>query len=270
MRGAFLLLALIPLACVDYPPAAEPNEIVFGIHQRTDEATGKTEVSAGYEYLSLAKKGGWVNYVFRDGDGEGTCYFERFDQRLGHPRVEGGTATWQGGQLPVPGLTVHANQPEPSKHEGVGWGENDVLSFQVDGFAMPRIHRLTMNAPGAELPGTVVAPPSSEIKSSDDVGVTWTPVPSDDGSRVMVTIETEEDDNPGGGVRCFASSKSGSIVVPSKWVSRLFESVEPAKPIKGHIEIASHRQITYVTHGDWIVYVIATALHKQVPFTGLR
>lgn len=282
MRGRFLLLGPVVCmlaACGDFDDGYyrySDNEIVFGIRQRVDAASGATEVTAGYEYLGLANKGGWVTSVFRDGDGDGTCYFERYDNRLGQPHVESGVATWTGGKLPAPGLQVLANQPEPSRVEGEGWGADDTLTFDVSGFAMPRLQPVRMNAPRIALDVTGIAPavPEGErevtIRPTDDVGVTWTPATPAVATRVMVTLETEEEEGPGGGVRCFATSSSGSAIIPAKWVARLFSSVDPAKSIKGHIAVSSHRQITYHARGSWTAYIVATTVHREQAFTGLR
>jgi len=283
MRGRFLLAPVVIFAlsgCGNYDGGYygySDNEIVFGIRQRVDAASGKPEVSAGYEYLGLAHKGGWVTNVFRDGDGDGTCYFENFGYRLGQPHVESGVAVWTGGKLPEAGLEVLANQPEASKLDGEGWGPDDMLTFDVSGFAMPRLQSVTMKAPQTELAIMTVTPPlagdASElsIKATDDVAVTWAPPASSPATRVMVTLETEnEAGEPGAGVRCFGTSSSGSAVIPSKWVARLFSSVDPEKPIKGHLGVSSHRQTTYHARGNWTVYIVATTEHRAQAFSGVR
>ncbi len=292
MRVRFLLpLVFLAVGCDDYGyydrHYGGDNEIVFGIQQRTvttPDGAQATEVSAGYDFLRLAKRGGWGPAVFRDGDGEGTCYFESFDDRLGKPRVEDGTAMFTGGTLPSPnGLQLLANQPEDTKYAGAGWADGDVLTFDVMGFAMPRIPTLEMYAPRTKLEGTTIAPapsasadPSSvgsstiEIRTSDAVGVTWARPTEGARSRVMVSLETEEEGGRGSQVRCFGRSESGSAVIPAEWVARLFSTVDPDKPIKGHLEIASHRQYTYYGRGNWIVYFVATTLHEQHAFTGVR
>jgi hypothetical protein len=286
MRGRFLLVvsgALLAAGCSDFDNGYgyygdRDNEIVFGIRQRiTGTASGKPEVTAGYEYLGLAHHSGWTTNVFRDGDGEGTCYFERFDNRLGALRVESGVATWTGGNLPREGLQVLANQPMPVKLEAEGWGGEDTLTFDVSGFAMPRLEAVTMSAPRTELAITAITPALGEgmsdlgLKATDDVGVTWTPpASSDTPTRVMVTLETEEESGPGGGVRCFGLASSGSAIIPAKWVARLFSSVDPEKPIRGHIVVASHRQVTYFARGNWTAYIVATTEHREQKFAGER
>ncbi len=283
MSGRFLLIGTVLTTCVagcgdyDYGYYRYPaNEIVFGIRQRIDPASGESSVTASYEYLGLAHKGGWAASVFRDGDGDGTCYFERYGDRLGHPQVESGVATWTGGKLPAAGLQVLANQAEPTELAGAGWGTDDMLTFDVSGFAMPRFETVTLRAPRTELEITAISPAVAEgatettLAPTDDVGITWTPTSRDGWTRVMVTLETDEEDNPGGGVRCFGTSTSGSVVIPAKWVARLFSSVDPAKPIKGRISVASHRQITYLARGGWAAYIVATTLHREQPFTGSR
>lgn len=281
MSGRFLLIvsgALLAAGCGDFDDGyygSRDNEIVFGIRQRVN-AAGKPEVTAGYEYLGLAHRGGWVTNVFRDGDGEGTCYFERFDNRLGPLQVESGIATWAGGKLPSEGLQVLANQREPAKLEIEGWGPGDELTFDVSGFAMPRLEAVRMNAPSIDLAITAITPALAEgarevsIKPSDDVGVTWTPPSPAVATRVMVTLETEEESGPGGGVRCFGLASSGSAVIPAKWVGRLFSSVDPAKTIKGHIAVSSHRQVTYYARGSWTAYIVATTEHREQKFIGVR
>ena len=286
MRGRFLLAPVVIgvivalSACGNYDDGYygySDNEIVFGIRQRVDAASGKTEVTAGYEFLGLAHKGGWVTNVFRDGDGEGTCYFENFGYRLGQPHVESGVAVWTGGKLPEAGLQVLANQPEASKLEAEGWGDDDQLTFDVSGFAMPRLHAVTMRAPRTDLAITAITPALAEgasevsINATDDVAVTWTPPESSAATRVMVTLETEDESGePHAGVRCFGTSSSGGAVIPSKWVARLFSSVDPEKPIKGHIGVASHRQTTYHARGNWTAYIVATTQHREQPFSGIR
>lgn len=301
MRGRFLIFtsfivpfAAITAACDDddyrrgYRYGGE-NEIVFGIQQRTvtkaDGSGDQKNVSAGYEFLRLSHKGGWGLSIFKDGDGEGTCYFEDFNKRLGKPHVDNGAATFAGGKLGTPGLQILANQPDESKQEGTGWSDGDILTFDVTGFAMPRIPTATMNAPREKLAGTSISVGTPEtpakadganelsIKSTDSVTVKWTPV--DDTSpfsRVMVSIETspDNDDESGTQVRCFGSAKSGSALIPAQWVARVFSSVDPAKPIKGKLEIASHRQVTIHARGSWLVYVVATTLHEQHVFNGVR
>lgn len=286
MRGFSLfgpaLLAVIACGCSGYDDAywLGDNEIVFGISQRTvttPEGEKKTEVVAGYEYLRLAHTGGWGPWIFRDGDGEGTCYFERFDQRLGKPHVESGAASFSGGRLPAPGgLQILANQQDLSRHEGLGWEQGDVLTFDVSGFAMPPIPRATMTAPVTALEVASIAPALPEgateltIRSNDSVGVEWRPVEEKPFSRVMVSLETEVENGPGAQVRCFGTARSGSAVIPAHWVARLFSTVDPNAPIKGRLAIASHRQVTIYARGGWVVYVVATTVHREQAFRGER
>jgi hypothetical protein len=275
-----VLLAVIACGCgEDDDYADNESEIVFGIGQRTVKTSEgeKKETTAGYEYLRLANKGGWGPWVFRDGDGEGTCYFERFEDRLGKPRVESGVATFRGGKLPSPaGLQILANQPD-AKLDGPGWADGDILTFDVSGFAMPPITTTMMYAPSGTLDIKAITPAPAEasgtelsLKSTDSVGVTWTPVTTGPRSRVMVSLETEEESGRGSQVRCFGSPESGSAVIPSDWVARLFSTVPTSAPIKGHLEIASHRQVTIYARGSWIGYVVATNVQREQAFTGVR
>jgi hypothetical protein len=218
--------------------------------------------------------------VFRDGDGDATCYFERYDDRLGAIQVESGVATWTGGHLPAAGLQILANETEPAKIDGSdGWSADDQLTFAVTGFAMPPIRTFSMYAPRLDLGDITITPALADgatdisIKTSDDVHFTWTPPSSNDypHAHVMVTLETIEDGKPGGGVRCFAAPSAGSAVIPAEWVARLFSSVVDAtKPITGQIAVSSHHQVTYYAPADWTVYAVATTEHVAKSFAGVR
>jgi hypothetical protein len=108
------------------------------------------------------------------------------------------------------------------------------------------------------------------LETTDEVGVTWTSPPRDEAARVMLTLETGVEGGPNGGVRCFGSSSSGSAIIPSKWVARLFSSVPVDKPITGHVGVFSHRQVTYYARGSWTVYIVASTQHREQSFTGVR
>lgn len=281
MRKRILPFALVVLAafgagCLGDEGAGwgrGENEILFGISQRTHAPSGASEVVAGYEFLRLANHGGWATTASRAESG--SCYFERFDRRLGRLRVESGVATWTGGALPPSGLQVIANEPEAARHEGPGWATGETLTLEVSGFAMPEIGLVTMRAPRAELEITSVAPTLAEgatelsITETESVGVSWAPR-EDRGGHVLVSLSTEEPDGRGGNVRCFASASSGDLVVPARWVTRLFSSVDPETPIAGTLEIASHQQVTVRAPGGWAVYVVATTVHYEQRFTGVR
>jgi len=301
MRGRFLIFAVgfvvpfagITTACDDDHDDRwgyrNSNEIVFGIQQRVESSdvagdAGTTvgnvkKIRAGYEFLSLSHKRGWGMSVFKDGDGEGTCYFEDFGDRLGRPHVENGSATFSGGKLSAPGLQILANQPNESTSDNTGWSDGELLTFDVTGFAMPRIQTVTLNAPRETLAITAISPSKAQdatdfsIKSTDAVGVNWTPVDENSPfSRVMVSLETtpENENEAGTQVRCFGSGKSGGAIIPAQWIARVFSSVPADKPIKGKLEIASHRQVTVHARGGWLVYVVATTLHQEHVFTGVR
>lgn len=329
----------------------DDNEILFGISQRIDPATGKKQVSAGYEFLGLARRGGWSVSAFRDGDGEGTCYFERYDNRLGQPHVESGVATFSGGSLPAGGLQILANQGDVTL-DNAGWATGDLLTFDASGFAMPPLRGGTMNAPAAELTITSITPqPSSndangsfDLSTTTDIDVTWTAVSEKVPTRVMVSLVTEEpaaasagastpdaavdtgasavdtgapapadagadpdaavatdagdassppsdaststpatpntttpppaapvvNDIPSGNVRCFSAAKDGHAIIPHAWIARLFSAVDPSHPVRGHLEIATHRQLTIYARSSWTVYVVASTQHRSIAFKGSR
>jgi hypothetical protein len=273
---ASVLLAFVSFGCDDDGYTYnDQSEIVFGIRQETG-TNGKATVSAEYEFLSLARQGGWITQIFRDGDGDGLCYFERFDHRIGRPRVENGVALFRGGSLPAGGLEIFANQSDPVMQDGVGWTSGDLLAFDVSGFAMPPVRSVNLTAPPTTLSITSLSPAITPgettlaVKGSDDIRVTWAPVDDPYSSHIMVSLVTQEADGPGGEVRCFASSMSGSAIIPSLWVGRLFQSVDSSSPVEGHLEIASHKQVTVHARSDWTVYVVATSVHRNQWFTGTR
>ena len=311
MRGRSLILpsivvlgslGVVGLACDDGHfgiPGGDDNEIVFGIRQSPNGSpdAGPT-VSGDYEFLSLARQGGWVAQVFHDGDGEGVCYFERFDHRIGKPHVESGAASFTGGQLPASGLQILANSDVVIQN-GVGWSDGQTLTFEVAGFAMPPIRTVTFPAPATTLAITSISPaPASPpdagagatdasaptdagsvpsiasdlvIRSTDDVKVTWTPTEAlPHRADVLVALVTEEANGPSGEVRCFGSGPSGTAIIPSLWVGQLFSAVDPATPVRGHLEIATHSQVTTRGRGDWTVYVVATSFQKELSFSGTR
>lgn len=265
MRRFLLLLAVLP-ACDDHDAYfGNESEALFGIEQSVDEA-GVPHLVAGYELLGLADQHhrGWGLTAFREG--ASSCFLERLTDRIGPAPVDRGAAVFGGGRLPAAGLTVLANQPD-AKLDAEGWKTGDRLTFDVSGFALPRIDPFRMAAPRTELSVTGVTPVELAMKRTDDLTVTWTPPPADDPpSRVMVGLRTAD----GVEVRCFVREDEGRAVIPSAWVARLFDAADPARPLTGTLTIASHRQTTVYGQGNWIVYVVASHRHRELPFTGAR
>ena len=282
MRRTLLLLTLFGVACDSAYPYGNgrENEIVFGISQ---DAEG---VSADYELIGLGGHGGSTAAAFRDGDGEGECWFEDLDDRLGKSHFDSGVARWTGGTLGSPpgtGLLVQANQPEPTKQAAPGWTSDDTISFYAEGFAMPPLDRVTMRAPLVELALGAVAPApdasgSIALTPATDVGVTWTPPSEDTLSRVLVSLETEH-----ANVRCFNRADAGSTIVSAKRIAQLLESstvgetdgetggaTASGATVRGKLVIATHRQTTLIAPGNWLVYVVATSVQRDIAFTGTR
>jgi hypothetical protein len=260
-------IACIVAACGDgYPQRGyDDNSIVFGISQKKD-ASGKVETRAGYEFLELANKTGWETHVLFDDNA--TCIFERLEKRLGKPRVESGAASFTGAALPTNGVAIPANSDDIVVQEGSGWKTNDVLFFEASGFAMPTVPPQRMRAPAAEL--TISAPPPEgelTIKASEDFTVSWTAAAEEFPSKVMVALETEEPDGRSGEVRCFYNASESSGVVPKLWLTRLLSSIPAEQPIKGKVQIATHRQLTLYARGAWTIYVVATTMHREQPFS---
>lgn len=253
------------------------NQVVFGIEQSRDG------VATDYDFIGLGGHGGSLAAAFRDGDGDGSCWFEITDNRLGKPHVDNGTARWTGGTLGTPpgdGLLVLANQPEPTKQVQIGWTSNDTLTFYAEGFAMPPLSRVAMRAPLVELTiGAITPAPDAtsgtlSITPTTEVGVTWTPPAEETLSRVMVTLETAH-----ANVRCFNRADTGTTIIPAKWIEQLFPDPRDlvvdagdggSSSISGKLTVASHRQTTLIAPGNWVVYVVATSVHRDIAFTGTR
>lgn len=237
--------------------------IVFGISQSIDEATGKTVTRAGYEYLELARKGGWATTIADAGE-DGVCIFEELDRRVGRPHVgDGGRARFAGSPLPRGGLLVNANEDEP-KHEGPAFEPAGTLVFDVDhGFALPNITPIALPSPRTRL--EVVAPPPGELAldPSIDLGFEWNADVDelDHPSRVMVALETEEPDGRGKEVRCFYEDAEGRGAIPSRFISQLGGS-----GTRGALQIATHRQVNIYARGGWTVYVVGAVFHREQPF----
>lgn len=269
LLGGALGVACAVTACGDghpYHGYGDDSSIVFGISQKLD-GTGKvTETRAGYEFLELANKTGWETHVIYDG--KSTCIFERLEKRLGKPRVESGAASFSGGALPSNGIAIPANSDDIVQKDTAGWKTNDTLFFEASGFAMPTIRPQRMTAPAAELQITAPAADAElAIRASEDFTVSWTVVDEKVPSRVMVALETEEPDGRAGEVRCFFNANEPTGIVPKLWLTRLLSSVAPEQPIKGKVQIATHRQLTLYARGGWTIYVVATTLHREQAFT---
>ena len=94
MRSALLFLGSLGVlgvtACSDRYYDDEGSAIIFGISQHADATTGALATEASYEFLELANQnGGWTTSFLHDDrdDTTGSCWFERFDARLGLLRV---------------------------------------------------------------------------------------------------------------------------------------------------------------------------------------
>ncbi|MBX3231926.1 MAG: hypothetical protein KIT84_12170 [Labilithrix sp.] len=269
MRRFGSLLGVLALgACThgSWGRGGTSNEIVFGIEQ------SRLGVAAGYEFIGLAKHGGSAAVAFRDGDGRGRCWFERLDTRLGRPHVENGVATWSGGSLPSEGLTVLANQPDLVRREGAAWTSDDTLFFYAEGFAMPPLEGVRMRAPLVQLAiGDVTPAPDATtgalaLDATSEVSVKWTPPVEDTRSRVMVALTTDLAE-----VRCFDDAANGGAVIGNEWIARLLAAStkddDAGAGVTGTMTVASHRQTTLFAEGDWIVYVVAAHVHRDIAFT---
>ena len=271
MRRFLSVLALVGLAgCsnTDDPYFHPPNEIVFGISQSFG-ADGLPHIEGDYSFIGIARQNNrYPTRVFNDADGNGACYYERFDRSVDHAPSDPGTGIFTGGALPPSGLSIGANQTAATTLDGRGWASNDILHFRASGFAMPTIDDVWLHAPSVAL-DVVNITPASAINAVDDVTVTWTPTTTET-TRVMVAIDTDDAPGVGGEIRCFTDGSFGRAVIPHPWIARLFAGVDPSIAITGQLRVATHAQVTVAAPGNWLVYVVATSTQHDSVFTGTR
>lgn len=272
MRRFLSLLGLVGLAACsndDDPYFHDPNEIVFGISQ-SFAADGAPHIDADYGFLGLARQPfRYRPWVFTDGDGNSACYYERFDASTEHAPSDPGTAVFSGGKLPAGGVSISANQSGETILDGASWASSDTLSFRAAGFAMPSVDGVQLYAPTTALDVTSVSP-ASAIGAVDDVTVTWTPISGGD-ARVMVALDT--DTSPSGvsaEIRCFTGGSFGRAIIPHTWIAKLFSGFDASTPIAGRLRVATHSQVTIAGPKNWLIYVVATSIHHDSAFTGVR
>lgn len=246
----------------------DDNQIVFGISQSVDADTGETVTTAGYDLLELGRSGwrttGWI-------DRDRSCWVESLDRRLGRPIVEGGAATFRGGLLPPEGLTVTAataaggDPGDPELRGSPGWRTGDVLTFDARGFAMPRVEGLQMRAPSTDL--EITEPPAGEltIDKAADLPVAWS-LGERGRERVVVSLEIEAEEGRGHQLRCFFDRFDGQSTIPASLLARLAAAAGEG-PHKGHLHMGTHRQVTVQSAGGWVIYVVASVVTREQPFT---
>jgi len=255
-RAAVLFAGFLAMAgCSDDDgwSSYDDNEIVFGITQKG------TTTTAGYEYLSLAHRGGWSTDVMRAGT-DGVCIHETLDRRIGKPNVgDGGRARFSGGLLPPAGLVVNANEDDV-KLDAAAFGPGKELVFGVDeGFALPPFGPIPLLSPRTAI--TVTAPAASTdelpVDTTKDLGFAWTVVdtPNDAPSRVMTSIDTDKEE-----VRCFFDEDATSGAMPASFLALL-----GAAGTKGTLSVATHRQVTVIARGGWTIYVVAAISQREQP-----
>lgn len=258
MRRLSLVLLAAVVACSE--DSGPDHEIGFEIVQRTDPATGETTTSATYELLRFAGRGRSVEGAVQD---DFACTVEQLRKRVGRPRGDG-TAVFAGGRLPPGGLRVHAGEEGPT-FPSAAFARRETLSFEAQGFGMPRVPRVTMTSPSTEL---VVTSPAhdGELAIDGDFFVTWEPLPADDNRRsVVVALETD-DEHGRSLLRCFYRPQRGRALVPREWLHRL-EKIAPASRTfaRGKLTVGSYRQ-EHVFAGEWWIYLTMTSIHHEQPF----
>jgi len=243
------------------------NEIVFGIEQ-TRGAEGKTSTSVGYEFLDV-RSSGWSAYghVSRDR----SCWAEKLDERLGKPRVEGGVATFRGGILPGNGIAVVANRQEDLILDAPAWAHGgEALTFEAHGFAMPEIPPQTLRVPSLDLP---IASPAADAEVAlaidGSLELAWEPqggAPRED--VVAAFVSEPADGSRGVELRCFFDRDDGRGKLPRALIERFasLAGVGQGGEVRGKLRIATHRQLTILADGGWIVYVVASAPQREQPF----
>lgn len=245
------------------------SSIVFGISESTDPQTGKTVTKAGHEYLTLANRGG-SKVTMAEVSHDDVCIHEQLDRRIGRPHVgDGGRARFSGGAIPGDGLVIDANGPDEPTLDGRAFRGDDPLRFGVDfGFALPEFGTVRLPSPNARL--KINQPAESAELAVDvtkDTSIAWSPsiieelVSHRRNERVMVSYETDHEQEHGTNVRCFYDEKDGAGVIPSKWLSLL-----GPKGTKGTITFASHRQVEVFARGGWLIYVVGTIVLREQRF----
>lgn len=262
---AFLLVATAALGVSasgcgsDDDSWGDESSIVFGISQSTD-ASGKTTTTAGYEYLSLAKRGGWSTSVemLRH---DAVCIYEDLDKRIGKPNVgDGGRARFAGGSLPSD-LVIDANGDDV-KVDGAAFAKGQAVLFDVEGgFGLPPIGTLRLYTPTTDLSVTAPADGELSVDPKTDLTVTWTSNAPEPISRVMVALDVDDGNGKGRELRCFYDEQDGRGIVPSSSLAQL-----GPPGTKGKVQIASHRQVNVFARGGWTVYVVGTIQQREQPF----
>jgi hypothetical protein len=247
------------------------SEIVFGISQ-TKSADGKITTSVGYEHLDV-RDHGWTSRGFVSRDR--SCWAERLDDRLGQPKVEGGVALFQGGQLPAGGIAVIANRPDELKLDAPAWTTTtESLTFEARGFAMPDIKPATLRVPALDLALVTPADAAAEVpvRLDTELEVAWTkPEASTRSENVvasLVAVPEGQPDSRGVELRCFFDRDAGSGRFPKSLMQRFVSLAEgtPGAAVKGKLRIATHRQLTIFADGGWTVYVVASVDQREQPF----
>lgn len=240
------------------------NEIVFAISQ-SKLADGKTVTRVGYEFLDIRDQG-WTTYGFQSRDS--SCWAEKLDTRLGQPRVEGGVAKFSGGSLPQEGIAVVANRPDELQLDAPAWSKGgETLTFEAQGFAMPSIEPSRFTVPSLDLPITAPAADAEvALPAAGDLEVAWEPGGSGTKENVVASFFTEPTDGTRGvELRCFFDRADGKGTFPKQLVAR-FAQIAGQGEVKGKLRIATHRQLTIVARGGWIVYVVAGVEQREQPF----
>ena len=244
------------------------NEIVFAISQ-SKLADGKTVTRVGYEFLDIRDQG-WTTYGYQTRDR--SCWAEKLDTRLGQPRVEGGVAKFEGGSLPQGGIAVVANRPDELQLDAPAWSKGgETLTFEAQGFAMPSIERSRFTVPSVDLAITAPAADAEVALPADgELEVAWAPGDASTKDNVVASFFTEPADGTRGvELRCFFDREDGKGVFPKQLVARFAQLAGASNQgveVKGKLRIATHRQLTIVARGGWIVYVVAGVEQREQPF----
>lgn len=272
-RSTLVLLGALALALAGcgedrWEAFGDDSAIVFGVKQRVDPATKVPGVTAGYELLRLGGRGFAVE---ADRVAGGTCALEDLSKRRGTGRIESGRAVFSGGALPAGGLTILANAEGVVTAPGASWASGDDLAFQVEGFAMPPLGGFRFRAPSPDLVVTKPEVPAASarlaVPVTEDLALGWTPpdaaAPAT-GDAVLVALTLGEGE--GFELRCFYERRQGSAVVPRTWLRALREAAGSTAEASGTLTLSSQRQVTLAGRGSWIVYVVASAVARELPF----
>ena len=218
-----------------YAPSTTTQGIAFGITQKADAATAA---------WSLVRS---VSIV----DTTDSCVLESLSARPAPPTDANGTATFTGPNLGT-GLTVVAGKDQP-RGAASAWKTGDLLGFTSQGFSAPSV-AVQFEAPSTALKVLTDDGPLV-IASMEDFVPHWAPSKYNLDDAVVVSMLTSTNME----LRCAFTRDVGHAPIPQSLLSKLGAT-------SGTLSFATRRQEVRTT-SDWTVYITATSVIREQPFT---